>query len=237
MDETAQMPIVNNGKLYAAMAAVQAELKHAELDGTNPHYRSKYATLRSVIDAIKPHLKKHGLCIMQVPDGDYLNTIIGHESGQFMMGRYPIKPVKEGPQARGAEISYARRYSLAAMCCISAEEDDDGERAEVRNPVQSENPAPDEYVVPAEKPKRKPRATKASSEPQLNFNELPPCPECGGKTGNSKYGGGLYCYTGWKEKNCKWKGTLEEAQDANHDAVVDAAHEAFGTSKDDEIPF
>jgi hypothetical protein len=67
-------------------------------------------------------------------DGElFLVTKILHASGQWLEGHYPIRPMKEDPQAHGSAITYARRYSLAAMVCVSAEDDDDGNLAAGRS--------------------------------------------------------------------------------------------------------
>jgi hypothetical protein len=48
-----------------------------------------------------------------------------HESGQWISGRYPLKPVKaDDPQAMGSAMTYARRYTLAAILGIVTEDDD-----------------------------------------------------------------------------------------------------------------
>ena len=51
--------------LHTAMASAFAEIEAATKDKTNPHFKSKYADLGSVIDAIKPPLIKYGLFFIQ----------------------------------------------------------------------------------------------------------------------------------------------------------------------------
>jgi hypothetical protein len=53
-----------------------------------------------------------------------------HSSGQWIQSDYPITNDTNKPQAMGSALTYARRYSLAAMGVLAAEEDDDGNAAQ-----------------------------------------------------------------------------------------------------------
>ena len=124
-------------KLAPALAKAQSELSNATLNKVNPHFKSKYADLAGIRDTVTPVLSKHGLSIVQYTDisniGFCLVTMLLHESGQYIEGRYPLPELLEKPQAMGSAVTYARRYTLSAMCGIAAEEDDDGEAAEIAN--------------------------------------------------------------------------------------------------------
>lgn len=115
-------------KLSQALSLAQGSLKSAEKDGVNPHFRSNYATLASVIDTIREPLYKNGLAIIQSPDisegGIKLVNRLVHESGQWIETAYPIKPVQDTPQAWGSAITYARRYCLMSILAVAAEDDD-----------------------------------------------------------------------------------------------------------------
>jgi hypothetical protein len=114
--------------LSADYALAQLELKNATFDKINPHFKSKYATLAQVRDTTAPVLAKHGLAIIQVTDmidgALFLVTRLVHKSGQWIEGLYPIAIGK--PQEMGSALTYGRRYSLAGVCGIASEEDDDG---------------------------------------------------------------------------------------------------------------
>lgn len=124
-------------KLAPALAKAQSELSNATLNKINPHFKSKYADLAGIRDTVTPVLTKHGLSIVQYTDvtniGFCLVTMLLHESGQYIEGRYPLPELLEKPQAMGSAVTYARRYTLSAMCGIAAEEDDDGEAAQNAN--------------------------------------------------------------------------------------------------------
>ena len=120
-------------ELATAMAKAQAEIKAALKDSKNPHFKSSYADLTSVWDACRSALTKNGLSVIQIPnfDGDevWLETMLLHSSGESITGRYPLRPQQQTPQGYGSALTYARRYSLAAMVGVVADEDDDGNAA------------------------------------------------------------------------------------------------------------
>lgn len=121
-------------ELAGALAKAQAEMKNATLNKVNPHFKSKYADLAAIRDAVVPILSKHGLSIVQgtTAGGAFLvvTTRLMHSSGQWIQSDYPITNDTNKPQAMGSALTYARRYSLAAMGAIAAEEDDDGNAAQ-----------------------------------------------------------------------------------------------------------
>jgi hypothetical protein len=140
MSETLGREPVN--ELMAALAKAQGEMSNAPFDATNPHFKSKYATLASIRDATVPHLAKYGLSIHQVTklngDGMVLATRLAHSSGQWIESVYPL-PNSSKPHEMGSAITYARRYSWAAITGIAAEEDEDGNAAQegARNGAKS----------------------------------------------------------------------------------------------------
>jgi hypothetical protein len=120
----------NLAALAKALAKAQAALKAAKKDSDNPFYKSKYASLESVLDAIRGPFTDNGLAFTQVPDvldnGTFvLVTRLMHEGGGQVVGRYPIVPIKTDPQGYGSAVYYARRYSIEAMSGVARKEDDD----------------------------------------------------------------------------------------------------------------
>jgi hypothetical protein len=122
-------------ELATALAKAQAAMKPAVKDSTNPHFKSKYADLTSVWEACRDALTKNGLSVVQATefDGDlvWIETHLLHSSGEAIKGRYPLRPQQQTPQGYGSAISYARRYALAAMVGVVAD-DDDGAAASER---------------------------------------------------------------------------------------------------------
>lgn len=146
------------GELAKALAAAQGEMTAASKDASNPHFKSRYATLASVWDAIRGPLSRNGLSVSQVletPDagpGVIVRTMLLHSSGQWIASRYvmPI-PDKLTPQAVGSAITYARRYALSAIVGIAPDDDDDGNAASV-TPARQEAPKPAPKPEPPAKP-------------------------------------------------------------------------------------
>lgn len=115
--------------LSAAMALAFAEIGGATKDKVNPAFKSRYADLASVIDAIKPALEKHGLFFVQRPEpseeGVIVATILRHASGEEMdMGKLYIPANKRDAQGFGSALTYARRYALMTAFGVPMEDDD-----------------------------------------------------------------------------------------------------------------
>lgn len=112
--------------LVKAQKAMGAVLKNA----SNPHLKSKYADLGSVLDACQSALHDNGFAIMQPcgkdQEGAYVETVLAHESGESFASRVYLVIGKQDMQGVGSAITYARRYGLLGMAGL-APEDDDGE--------------------------------------------------------------------------------------------------------------
>lgn len=124
---------MNDDKICAAYVAAFAELEAATKTANNPHFKSKYADLPAVIDAIKPHLSKHGLAFMQMPKpsegGVSIETVLIHSSGdKLSMGVLFVPANKHDAHGYGSALTYARRYALQT-CFGLPTEDDDGNAA------------------------------------------------------------------------------------------------------------
>lgn len=120
-----------------ALVKALAEIGGVVKGKSNPAFKgAKYADLESVILASKPILTEHGLTVVQLP-GPLVNgvltveTVLLHESGEFISGEFGIALGKIDPQGVGSAVSYARRYALMAALNMPAV-DDDGEAAHGR---------------------------------------------------------------------------------------------------------
>lgn len=142
-------PVTNPPVTFAeAFCKLQAQIKPAIKDSLNPHFKSKYADLGAVWEAVKDPLHEHGFAVIQSPDFEgenmFLKTTILHVGGEKMEGRYPIRPSKNDPQGVASAITYARRYSISAMLGVIADDDDDGNAASSK---PSPAPAPTQRQV------------------------------------------------------------------------------------------
>lgn len=116
--------------LAKALSIVQSQIEGAKLDSKNPFFKSSYADLTSVWEACRGPLTENGLSVAQtvetLADRICVVTTLMHSSGQWIKGSLPLLLMKTDMQSLGSAITYARRYSLAAMVGVCPE-DDDGE--------------------------------------------------------------------------------------------------------------
>ena len=136
------------GELAKALNKAQADIGSAKKDGTNPHFRSKFATLESVIDVLKGPLYVNGLAYVQQQvhhaDGIGLRTMLMHTSGEWLAATavLPIDRQKgrTDVQAAGSTITVDVSFragvprSLTASVCVLASRNI---RSKSRNPPTS----------------------------------------------------------------------------------------------------
>ena len=126
--------------LAAALNKAQAEMSGAKKSAKNPFFKSNYANLEEVINCVKEPFADNGLSFVQFPiSGDGVagvETIIMHESGEFISGEFMLKCSKNDPQGMGSAITYARRYGLQSACGVPSE-DDDGNAASAKKPAMT----------------------------------------------------------------------------------------------------
>ncbi|MBW4591155.1 ERF family protein [Aetokthonos hydrillicola Thurmond2011] len=115
-------------ELIKALIKAKSEFSNIQKDRVNPHFKHKYATLDAVLDAVTPALGKHGLAVVQTTalesNKTVLQTHLYHESGECITSIYPLPEIGDS-QKFGAALTYARRYALCAILCVTADEDDD----------------------------------------------------------------------------------------------------------------
>lgn len=128
--------------LAKALALAQREIKPALQDSTNPHFRSKYASLTAIYNACREPLAKNGLSVIQGvvehEGSTILETMLMHESGEYISAGTRLIIDKGTMQGLGSAITYARRYALATMVGVVADDDDDGNEATQHAPPQSQ---------------------------------------------------------------------------------------------------
>jgi hypothetical protein len=124
----------NSKNLASALLAVQRDAPSLQRDGINPHFKSKYVSLDSLMSQVLPVLNKHDLVLLQQPtvhEGQpALRTRILHApSGEAEEDTMLLVLGKQDPQGQGSALTYARRYALMAMLGLVADEDDDANAA------------------------------------------------------------------------------------------------------------
>lgn len=133
-------------ELAAALAKAQASMRNAPKNAQNPHLKNRYADLSSVRDTVIGPLTAQGIAVVQAfraadPGCVLMVTTLIHLSGQWISSEISMPLPDSGKQnpaqVMGSVISYLRRYSLSAICGISAD-DDDAEA--VRTPTAQAEP-------------------------------------------------------------------------------------------------
>ena len=137
---------VSHKSVAAALAMAQAQMGKALKSANNPHFRSKYADLASVMDACLPALNANGIAVVQptVDDesGRYVETILLHgETGTELKCRVPLIVQKNDMQGYGSAVTYARRYGLMSMAGIAPEDDDGNAAAKAAPKGEDRKPA------------------------------------------------------------------------------------------------
>ncbi len=142
-------------KLAAALAVAQGKFPAAKFDATNAFLKNKYASLGSIIEAAKPILAENGLSVSQlmIGGGDHIgvSTVLLHSSGEWIESTV-VMPIndekgKSAAQAAGSVVTYLRRYALASILGIYADDDTDGQQAsgnkKAEQPAVKKAPEPD----------------------------------------------------------------------------------------------
>ena len=191
--------------LAPALVKASAELRAITKDSTNPHFRSTYASLDTIIDTVRPVLAKHGLTVVQGANSPHtdeagrvtaftVETMLLHASGEYLSNAVIMPMGKADPQGAGAAVTYGRRYALSALLSLATEEDDDGNAA-----MPSPQQRAQQMVQSAQSVQRAPRTaptapteptgplaetvqqvTKAATAGRAASADNPACPECGG---------------------------------------------------------
>lgn len=131
----------NINELMTALSKAQGKMKPAVFNKINPHFKSKYADLASIWDAIRIPFSENGLSVIQTVESKegythVMVTTLAHASGQFIRSEMPIMLTDTKPQALGSALTYYRRYALSAIAGVTADEDDDGNIAQEEQHIQ-----------------------------------------------------------------------------------------------------
>lgn len=115
-------------ELVAALARAQANFGPVKKSKTNKHFGSNYADLADVIAAVVPALNKEGIAVVQpIEAGDLVTRLLLGDD--ILESRVPLS-LEGKPQEIGSELTYMRRYCLAALLGVASEDDDDGNAAQ-----------------------------------------------------------------------------------------------------------
>lgn len=134
-------------EIAAALSKAQGQIEAATKGSTNPAFKSKYADINALRDAIREPLAVNDLSLLQFPrtlEGRVeVETMILHKSGEYMSETLSMPVGKPDAHGIGSAITYARRYGMSALLNLAAD-DDDGNAAVEKAPAK-----PDPELVKA----------------------------------------------------------------------------------------
>lgn len=130
-------------ELVKALTIAKLSFPKIVCDRINPYFKSTYASLIAVQNAITEPLAKNGLVILQPTwiepdlstDKIIIKTRLAHISGQWVESRARLMLAKNDVQAYGSALSYYKRYQITSLLSLGTDIDDDGEEAmsDIRN--------------------------------------------------------------------------------------------------------
>jgi len=136
---------MDNTAMNKALIGVQKCVLKATKDGTNTFFgNSKYATLDSILEAVRGPLTENGFALVQdATTGDMSVSVVTrllHESGAELVSPPLSAPLKKeftktgvelppSVQQIGSLVTYLRRYSLCPFLGVALDDDDDGNMA------------------------------------------------------------------------------------------------------------
>jgi len=122
-----------SNNIYKKLNEFKKLVSKVKKDSTNPFFKSKYATIESVLETIEEPLNKTGLGFYQVVKDMNLETILyDTESDDKLVSSVPLLIANKDMQQLGSALTYARRYGLVALLGLE-QEDDDGNLAVSNN--------------------------------------------------------------------------------------------------------
>lgn len=121
--------------VQARLAEAWSAIQNPELDGTNPHFKNRYATLKATLAAVRAACIPAGLVYLQTlyldTDRDsYILTsyVMDADGDKVPLSTFPVENIPSA-QAFGSEMTYKKRQQAQADWCIVGEDDDDGNAA------------------------------------------------------------------------------------------------------------
>lgn len=125
-------------KLAQALLEAQKQITHGKKDSKG-NFGNPYASIESVIEAVKEPLNDNGITFLQVPyhvpGYQCVETvfILAENGAVFRAGKTSVACKDQTPHSYGSSLTYARRYSLGTSCVLKTEEDDDANKGQSSN--------------------------------------------------------------------------------------------------------
>lgn len=137
----------NHQEIFKARIKYRSKAVNPKKDKENPHFKSKYASLDSIITTCGPILAECGLDFLQdeVDDKDgYIGvfTTLIHESGEWIQFSPIYVKSDMAAQKVGSALTYAKRYSLGIALGVATDDDDDANSVDNQNVGKNQQPKP-----------------------------------------------------------------------------------------------
>ena len=119
--------------VFTALVKAQADIGVVHKNAVNPHFKSKYADLASIMNAALPALNANGIAVWHTAvmiDGvSHMRTTLSHGmSDTHISCDIPLMVSKNDMQGMKSATTYAKRIGVESLTGI-APEDDDGNAA------------------------------------------------------------------------------------------------------------
>jgi len=125
--------------VFTALTAAQGEMGPLVKGAVNPHFKSRYATLDDVVNAVRPPLNSNGMCFhFETQAGEMVAVLTHGESETSIRCGVPLLVSKNDIQAFKSAATYAKRIGLESVTGIAPADDDDGQAAAKSPPRRDE---------------------------------------------------------------------------------------------------
>ncbi len=131
----------SEASVEALFARALRDCHNPELDGFNPHFKNRFATLKSTLNVIRQACHAHGLAYTQnigeINGQPVLRSAVYSmvDGGFLTLSVMPMER-QSNPQAFGSALTYTKRQVAQADWGITGDPDDDAEQAST--PVRPE---------------------------------------------------------------------------------------------------
>lgn len=164
-------PTPGRAAFVAALAEMYNPGKTSSVNAGNMKY--KFAPLPDILDQVRPILAKHGLAVwfpLEESGGKLLvSAAILHASGEVARSTIPA-PADGKEQAIGIRVTYYRRYALAAVLGIAADDDADGDSGQATTQKGGDGRIP-EFVAWVEE-QHKGRSNEVTAARQATYGRI-----------------------------------------------------------------
>lgn len=141
----------NESKFYSDFIKAKQQFKKTGLSAYNSHFKSKYAKLADIYQAVEDALHDNNLFITHarmIEDGKtYLKTRIRHVTSYYLEDICLIESEKPGNAGHGSSLTYMKRYSVLNLCGIAGSEDEDDDGQEEQRYIEKKQYNKPQYIT------------------------------------------------------------------------------------------